>query len=138
MAIFVADEYEIVIGGVDLSDHIYAVELPIEFDVKETTNFGSGGKKSRLAGLEDCSATIHLFQDYAASEVEATIWPLLGTATTIAVTPTTSAISETNPEYSGSFLVSNWKPIGAQVGEVPTNQVTWPGAGGGITRDVTP
>jgi hypothetical protein len=133
MAVFAATDYQITVNSVDLSDHIAAVDLPIEADEQEDTAFGDTWR-SRLGGLKDASITISWHQDFAASEVDATLWPLLGTVTEVVVKPTSGTVTTTNPSYTASFLVSKYTPIAGSVGDLATLDTTWP-VSGAVVRD---
>ncbi|MCI0689693.1 MAG: hypothetical protein L0Y54_21025, partial [Sporichthyaceae bacterium] len=85
--------------------------------------------RSRIGGLKTWSISLEFNADFAAGAVDATLFPLLGTTTTVKVRPTTAAISATNPEYSGSVLVTQVNPLGNSVGDLATVSVSWPGAG---------
>lgn len=143
MSVIVLTDVNVSIGGVDLSDHIASISLASNADAVETTAFGTSGARSRIGGLKDNSITIDFHQDFAASEVEATIYPLIGTLTNVIVKPTSGAISATNPAYlmdgsagAGQVLVTEWTPINGAVGELATASVTWP-ISGAIVKDVT-
>jgi hypothetical protein len=123
------------VGGVDLSDLVASVTLSETFDVVETTAFSSTAAKTRVAGLEDNSITLEFHQDYATSEVEQTIYPLLGTAAAVIVKPNGSATGAFNPSYTCSAIISEWTPINGSVGELATASVTWP-VTGAITKAV--
>lgn len=144
MSRLVLTNCKITINTVDLSDYITSVTLGSTFDVIETTAFGNTGDpfatpptgantpaaaKSRIAGLVDNSLSLEFHQDFAASEVEATIFPLLGTVTQVVVLPVDAAVSATNPEYAFKALVSEWTPLNGAVGELATASVTWPISG---------
>ena len=133
MAIFSATDYQVTVNGVDFSDHLSSVELTTDVEEQDDTTFGTNGWRSRRGGLKNGSITLNFFQDFAASEVDATLWPLLGTATTVVVKPTSDAVSATNPSYTGSFLVAGYSPVNGTVGDLATTSVTWPAAGA-ITR----
>ena len=132
MARIVVTDVKCTVNGVNLSDHIASVSLSRSDDVIETSAFGSTAAKTRVAGLQDNSVTIEFHQDFAASNVEATIYPLLGSTTTIVVSPT-STVSATSPSYSFTALVSEWTPLNGGVGELATASVTWP-ISGAITK----
>jgi len=132
MARIVLTDVKCTVNGVNLSDHIASVSLSRSDDVIETTAFSSTAAKTRVAGLQDNSVTIEFHQDFAASNVEATIYPLLGSTTTIVVSPT-STVSATSPSYSFTALVSEWTPLNGGVGELATASVTWP-ISGAITK----
>jgi hypothetical protein len=141
MARIVLTNVDVTIGGVDLSNHIASITLSTTYDVLETTAFAGGNvpaaAKSRIAGLADNSVTLEFHQDFDASSVEATIYPLLGTVTAINVKPQASAITSTNPEYQFQAVVSEWTPLNGAVGELATASVTWP-ITGAIVKDTTP
>lgn len=133
MARLVLTNAYITINGVDLSDHIASVTLTTNRDVVETTAFSSTPARTRIGGLADNSVALEFHQDYATSNVEATIYPLLGTTTAIVVKPNGSSTSSTNPSYSFSALVSEWTPLNGAVGELATASVTW-NIDGAITK----
>ena len=138
MARIVLTDAKVTINSVNLSDHIASITINESTDVVETTAFSSTAAKTRVAGLKDNSVTLEFHQDFAASSVEATIngtTSLVGTVTTIVVTPTSSAVGATNPSYTFSALVSEWTSLNGSVGELSTASVTWP-ITGAITKAV--
>lgn len=141
MARIVLTNVEVTIGAVDLSNHIASVTLGSTYDVVETTAFAGGNvpnaAKTRQAGLVDNSVTFEFHQDFAASSVEATIYPLLGTVVACTVKPLDAAVAADNPEYQFNALISEWTPLNGAVGELATASVTWP-ITGTIVKDVTP
>ncbi len=128
MAKFVLNDASVTINSVDLSDHISSVTLDITADEVISTSMGDDFN-TRLGGLKDGSLALEFQNDFAASEVDATLWPLLGTVVTFEVKPTSSAVSATNPKYSGSVLVNNVQPLANGVGELATMSVTFPTSG---------
>lgn len=135
MAKLVLTNAYITINSVDLSTYISSVSLNVSEDVVETTGFGSTAARTRIAGLLDNSVTLEFMQDFATSTLEPTIYPLLGTTTTVVVKPVGSTTSATNPSYTFTALVSEWQPVSGAVGELATASVTWP-ISGGITKAV--
>jgi hypothetical protein len=145
MARLVLTNVEVIIGGVDLSNHVASVTLGSTYDVLETTAFAGGNvpqaAKDRIAGLVDNSVTLEFHQDFADpgvgnTPVEQTIYPLLGTLTSVEVQPVTSVTQgPTNPKYTFQALVSEWTPLNGAVGELATASVTWP-ISGVITKTV--
>lgn len=140
MARIVLTNVDVTIGGIDLSNHISSVTLTSTYDVLETTAFAGGNvptaAKTRTAGLVDNSVAFEFHQDFAASSVEATIYPLLGTEVAVTVKPQDAAVAATNPEYQFNAIVSEWTPLNGAVGELATASVTWP-ITGPIVKDVT-
>lgn len=126
MAKIVLTDVKVLINSVNLSDHISSITIDEKVDVVESTGFSSTAAKTKLAGLKDNSVTIEFYQDFATSNVEQTIYPLLGTATTIVVSPTSSTNGVVgNPTYTFSALVSEWTPLKGGIGELATASVTW-------------
>jgi hypothetical protein len=132
MAKIVLTDAKVTINSVVLSDHISSITIDTKEDIIETTGFGSTAK-TRVAGLVDNSVMLDFFQDFAATNVEATIYPLLGSTTTIVVQPASTAVSTTNPTYTFTALVSEWTPLKGGIGQLATASVTWP-ISGSITK----
>lgn len=131
---FVATDYNIEIDSEDFSTSIAAVTLEISADEQETTSFGAdGGYRTRIAGLKDASLTLDFHQDFGAASVDATLFPLMGSAVPFTITPTSDAVSATNPSYSGTAIVTAYSPFANSVGDLATLSVTWP-VSGPVTR----
>jgi hypothetical protein len=130
MARIVLTDVGVVLGGVDLSDHIASVTITQSIDAVETTAFGDGGR-TRVGGLEDSSLTLDFHQDFASGEVDATIAPLVGGTASFEIAPfgTGVAASGTAPRYSGTVLLTEWTPLNGAVGDLSTASVTWPVTG---------
>ena len=128
MASFSFTDCDLTINSVDMSGFATSVTLKIEVDDNENTTFGTTFK-TRIARLKDWSVDIDFNSDFGASAVDATIWPLLGTTTTITIKPTSSAVGSTNPSFSGSVLVTEYTPLDGGVGDLASVSVSWPGSG---------
>ena len=128
MAKLVLTNPSITIGGIDLSDHISSITLETKYDIVETTTFGSTAK-TRVAGLADNQVSLDFMQDFSGSSVEATIFPLLGTTTSIVIKPVAGTTTTTNPQYTVSALVADWTPLKGGIGQLATASVTWPVSG---------
>jgi hypothetical protein len=75
-------------------------------------------------------------QDFGASSVDATLYPLFGSNATVVIKPTSSAIGTTNPAYTAVCLVTQYSPFASSVGDIATLSVTWP-TSGTVTRGTT-
>ncbi|MGN9802066.1 radical SAM protein [Micromonospora sp. L32] len=125
MGTFALVDARVEINSVLMSSWVTSVQLPQEFEALEDTAMGDTAR-SRIAGLEDSTITINFNDDFAAGAVDATLWAARKTVVVIKVRPTSAAISATNPEYVGSFLVNQLSPFGSGVGELATRSVSWP------------
>ena len=133
MAIFVATDFSVSINGsTALASYLTQVELKTTANDITTTAFGSTWV-TRVAGLKEGSLTLNFNQDYAASTVDATLWPLLGSNATVVIKPTSSAVSSANPAYTAICLVTDLTPVSGQIGDLATFSVTWP-TSGTVTR----
>lgn len=133
MAKFVATDYKITLAGDDFSDALAAVTLELTAAEQETTAFGDNFVQ-RVSGLKDASVSLDFHQDFGASAVDATLHPLLGETVEIVITPTSSAVSATNPSYTGTFLVTSYSPFASSIGDLATLSVSFPLASGDIVR----
>ena len=132
MAVLVLTDAVISVNSVALSDRANSVSLNYEIDSVESTAFGSTGHKF-VGGLQNNSLDIDFQQDFAASNVEATIYPLVGTTTTVTIKATSAATSATNPIYTltGCFLAAH-TPVAASVGEMAMTSLSF--TGGVLTK----
>lgn len=135
MAKIVLKNCKIEVAGVDFSDHVSQVEIQLKKASIDTTNF-SGGGKEQIAGLKDDEFTVSFQQDFAAASVDAVLYPLydLETEFTVKVRPTASAISTSNPEYSGTCILLEYSPLAGKVGDLSDTKVKFPTQRSGIAR----
>jgi hypothetical protein len=117
----------VTINSVDLSDQCTAATITYTVEALENTAFGSTAR-TYTAGLANNSITVTLYQSYAGSETEASIYSLVGTTTTLVLKPASGAASATNPSYTltGAYLESH-TPINASLGELSTIDLTFTG-----------
>jgi len=136
MSVMVLTDASVTIDSVDLSDHVKSVTLNVAADVLEDTAMGDT-YKNRVLGLKDWSVDVTFHQDYAAANVDATLWGIFdgGVAVPIVVLPTSAAASATNPSYEGNVVLESYSPVSGSVGEL--SEVTVPLKGvGALTRNV--
>ena len=134
MAKFVATSYNIKINGTDFSSDIAAVTFDLSAAEQEVTAFGDTFVQ-RIAGLKDASVTLDWHQDFAVSGgVDSVIFPLLGTGATVTVIPNGTAVTSSNPSYSGVFLVTEYSPMASSIGDLATFSTSWALASGTVTR----
>lgn len=129
MAIFAFLDARIEINSVVASTWSKKVTLDIEVVDLDSTTFGGSGWKTVLGGLKSGTVSVDLNQDFAASQVDATLWPLLGTLFTVKVRPTSGSISATNPEFSGSCLLTKYSPLDGSVGDLAATSISIPTSG---------
>lgn len=128
MAKFVAIDYKTTINGTDFSSSIAQVNLELSSDEVETTAFGSTFR-TRVGGLKTGTLQLDFLQDFGASSIDATLFPLLNTLATVVMTPTSGTVSATNPSYTAVCLVNSYSPFASSVGDLATLSVSWPTSG---------
>jgi hypothetical protein len=131
MAQIVLKDVSVTINAVDLSNRSNNIEINYEIESVEVTAFG--GNRSFNGGIQNVSVTVDLMQDFATSNVEATVFAIVGTQTDLVFKPTSDAVSATNPEYTitGAFLSSH-TPLSGTVGELSMTSLSF--TGGTLTK----
>jgi hypothetical protein len=129
------------INSVNLTDQCTSATLNYVYEQLETTAFGDTARKfggSSVVSLQNNTFEVELYQSYAASETEATIFSLVGIQTTITISPTAAGLTTPAadaPKYTltGAYLESH-TPINASLGELSTITLTF--SGGTLTKAV--
>ena len=115
-AVFTAPFFSV--GGTDLSSHVRAATLDYEADGVDDT---SGGDTTHifLGGLKNWTMEIDFGQDFAASQVDATLFSVIGTTAALILRPVnTGGVGATNPNYTGTGLLQKYSIIGQSQGEL--------------------
>ena len=129
---FAAVDFDISIGGTDFSSSLAAVTLDISREQLETTSFGQSAR-TYIAGLEDASVTLSFHQDFAAGSVDEFIHSNLGGTVACIIKPTGGSVTSSNPSYSFDALIVQSTPFSSNVGDLATQDLTFP-VSGGVTR----
>ena len=128
----------VTINSVALTDQCTSAVVNYVLEQLETTSFGDTARKygaSTVTSLQNNSIEVELYQSYAASETEATVFGLVGITTNVVVAPATGIATATNPIYTltGCYLSAH-TPINASLGELSTITLTF--TGGVLTKAV--
>ena len=132
MADIVLTNASVVVNSVDLSAHVTSVAINRSADAVETTAMGDTAR-TYTGGLESGTLDITFNQDYASAKVEATLYALVNTSTSVVVKQTAAAVAATNPSYTMSCFVAEYSPVDGSVGDLSTVSVSWP-INGAITK----
>jgi len=133
---FILTSCVVTVNGVDFTDHCSSVEVNFKKNGVDTTNFSAGGGKEQQAGLGEDTFVIELQQDFSASEVDQTLWPLFNGKTEFVVTvqPAAGARSTTNPTYSGTCILLDYQALAGKPGALAAVKLTFPTQRTGISR----
>jgi hypothetical protein len=103
-------------AGYNWSGDLNSIALRYAAELKDSTNFGSGGTRERKPGLIDFSAAIEGFWNGAVGGVDAALQSQVGVAdNVITICPQTGA--EAEPGYFGRVIVASYVP-GAKIGDM--------------------
>jgi hypothetical protein len=126
MAIFMGNKVAVIFGSTNtITDHVSTVSLAREIDQVEITTIGDT-VQNMIGGIERPTLNLELFNDFAASSVNALFEDALGTKVNIKLIPVAGTVSATNPSYTMSCLVSSWTPINGAVDAVASVSVSLP------------
>ena len=134
MAVFVLKDASLTVNAVSLSSYVQSISLDFAVDSISVDSMGNNGHQF-IGGLQNNSVSVTLNQDFAASQVAATLDALVGTTTTVVIKPTSSAVGATNPSYTitNAFLAAT-QPVNGAVGDLAQMSVTF--TGGTIVKAV--
>lgn len=121
------DAYVLWGTGTNLSSFCRSVTLNYEAESLDDTLMGDT-TRTHIGGLKSWSADIELYEDTSAS-VTAALFGDVGTIKTLAIRADATGKSGTNPEYTGSALLTNCPPFGQGVGEIQAITVNFVSAG---------
>ncbi len=130
MAAFSFDNASVTFNSVDLSDHVTDFTITADSDTLEDSAMGDDWR-TFLQGVKKWEVSITFNDDFAASEVDATLWSAFSTGTnvTLAFLPEGGTVGTTNPSYTGSVVPSTPGPIGGSYGDLAKRSVTLQGSG---------
>lgn len=127
--------YVSITGPGTIHDHCSKAELTVEVEEKDVTTFASLGWKEVLGGLKSGQLALTLKQDIADDGLDEDFWAILGSVVTFEVRLTQSAVGASNPKYTGSVFIKEWKPLNGSVGDVAEMDLSFP-TSGAVTRAV--
>jgi hypothetical protein len=129
----------VTINSVNLTDQCTSAVVNYVYEQIETTTFGDSARKyggSSITSLQNNSIEVELFQSYATSETEQSVFSLVGLQTTVVVKAFDTTVSATNPSYTLTGYLESHTPINASLGELSTVTLTF--TGGNLFKATTP
>ena len=133
MATRVLKNAHLTVNSVDLSDEVQQIALNLTTDTPEDTAMGDNAR-SYLPGLNNATFTVTFNSDYTTGNGDATLWTIYSgaAAVTFALRPDAGATSTSNPEYTGSVILTDFGPVDGSVGDLATTAATFQ-----VTGDVS-
>lgn len=109
------------------------ITINYEADEVETTSFTSSTGlcgRTYIPGIVNWTADIECLQDYTASLVDATLFPLIGAAEfDVRIAVSSTGVSTAYPQFTGNALLPKYTPISGGIGEAGTVSFTLRGSG---------
>jgi hypothetical protein len=117
----------VTVNSVDLSDQATSAVITRVIESLESSSFGSNSR-TYVAGMENSTITVTLYNSYAVTETYATLKALVGTQTTVTIKPTSGATSATNPIHTLTNCYLESLPlVNGQLGALDTIDITFTG-----------
>lgn len=123
MAVFL-NATSVKINAVDISAYVTSATLTQSSDELEITAMGDSARKY-VSGLQTGKLDLEFLNDFAASQVCATLQSAIYTTVTAKLVPGPgTTISATNPLYTVSVLINNLTPISGAAGEMSASSLS--------------
>lgn len=123
------------INAVDLSDDVESVTINLSSEMLDETAMGDT-TRIRKGGLLDWSVELNLHQEFAASQVDATLFSIVGATACIEIRPQNICSTTVNPRYEGIGILESYNPVGGSVGTLLDAPATFQSAAT-LTRSVS-
>jgi hypothetical protein len=127
----------VLVNAVDISNHVQSIAIESTRDEVDVSSMGDVSKEIVL-GLNDVTATIGIYNDYAAASLDSQMFPLHQTNTPFPLEcrPVSAARSTSNPAYFLSgVLLPAYSPLAGSVGDAVTTDLVFRNASQtGLTR----
>lgn len=131
MAIYTATNTYLLLGTLNVSDHVQSASITINYDQLDARAMTNSGNP-QVKGLAAHTLQATLFNDQALSNIRAVLDAAKGTGIAFALGANGSTASATNPVYSGTIWCNGYAPVGGSIGEMATIDLSFD-----LTTDVT-
>jgi hypothetical protein len=123
MAVFL-NATAVKINAIDITSYVTSATLTQAADELEITSMGDSSRKY-VAALQTGKLDLEFLNDFAASQVCATLQSAIYTTVTAKLCPSGTTISATNPLYTVSILINNLTPIAGAAGEMSKSSLSF-------------
>ena len=128
MAVYSMTNVGILVDALNAQGFASKLSLDAMADEVDFTTFGSGGWRTKKAGLASFKASVTGFQDYALTGVNP-VYPItgLGGISTITISPT-GGVNVADPSFFGTGVLTEYVPLRGDVGQPADFTFGWAGA----------
>lgn len=135
MAVLVFRNAFLLLGATVLSGRVQEISIDTGHEGVDPTMMGANTRLVK-AGLKTWTVTITFGQDFAASQVDATLSTIYAAnppEAALEIRPDAGAVSATNPKWTGTGVLMSYTPLSGAVGDFLTAPVTFE-AGSDLVR----
>jgi hypothetical protein len=116
------------VNGVDLSDDVSELSVNYSSEMLDETAMGDT-TRIKKGGLKNWSVEATFHQDFSASQVDATLFTLVGSTTCVEMRPNNACSTASNPSLTGIAVLESYPPMGGGVGSLLDAKASWQSAG---------
>jgi hypothetical protein len=132
MAIYTAGTTYLLLGSLNISDHVTSADLNINYNMisaKAMVASGSVVGNPMVKGSANHTLTATLFNDQAVSNIRSVLDGAKGSTLAFAIAANGSTPTTANPVYSGNVYVNDYAPVGGELNTAATVDFTFDVAG---------
>jgi hypothetical protein len=118
---------KVLVNAVDFTNHVESITVSDKYDDNDVSALGATAHE-HLLGLTDPVITLNLYQDFAATEVHATLGPLRGSNTAFPIVVTNDSrvsVSATNPSFTMQALMPNYDILNGSIGKPSMTSISF-------------
>ncbi len=127
----VATNYYLSIDSNDVSIYVRQMQLSYGAEAPDCTTMGDTAREVASGGLKVWGVTARLVRDV--TNVDAVLFPLVGTSIAVSVRDDQGAVAVGNPSYTGNAVLTSYNPVGGAVGDTQEVDIELTPSGG-LTR----
>lgn len=132
MAIYLSNTTYLLLGALNVSDHVQSAELNISYNMlsaKAMVAAGSVVGNPMVKGSANHTLTATLFNDQAVSNIRSILDGAKGSTLAFAIAANGSTPTTANPVYSGNIYVTDYTPVGGDINTAAMIDFTFDVAG---------
>jgi len=99
------------------------VEITYESQTVDDTTFADTTRSNKHS-LFNWSITIKFVQDFAASNLDSILFPLIGTTIAIEIRTDAGSVGAANPKYTGNGMITSYPILAGDVGSLMETTIT--------------
>lgn len=126
MANFVLKDAYFLLNSIDQSSYIQSMSFPLEAATVDNTCMGDD-QLSFLVGMKNATISVTFAADSADADLTEDLWDIWDAGAEVAfeIKANGSATAATNPEYTGSCIMTSFPIVDGSVGDLATHNCSF-------------